>query len=308
MADYVINPDSTMMAALPGLQLPENDNAISLSNAIYANMMSARLKDTVPNLKGNNIINRLMELQNSDGSFSWYKGMHGNSYMTMAVLKTLARCQHYCGEHSQLSGMMQSAFSYMKTVMSERVEQMKKEKLSPYLSNQALDWLYALAITGTDGGDAAKYLCKLIPEDCTKADMETKAVAAIVMDRFGKRSKAREFVESIKQHTVYREDMGRYFDSYRTRYSWCDYRIPSQTVAIEAMQAITPDDNCTIREMQRWLFSSKRTQRWDNPYNTVNAVNAFMTKTADCPAENEQMKKATTVHAADYKQIIGVKR
>ena len=308
VADYVINPDSMMLAALPGLQLPENDNAISLSNAIYANMMSARLKDTVPDLKGNNIINRLMELQNSDGSFSWYKGMHGNSYMTMAVLKTLARCQHYCGEHSQLSGMMQSAFSYMKTVMSERVEQMKKEKLSPYLSNQALDWLYALAITGTDGGDAAKYLRKLIPEDCTKADMETKAVAAIVMDRFGKRSKASEFVESIKQHTVYREDMGRYFDSYRTRYSWCDYRIPSQTVAIEAMQAITPHDNCTIREMQRWLFSSKRTQRWDNPYNTVNAVNAFMTKTADCPAETEQMKKATTVHAADYKQIIGVKR
>lgn len=308
VADYTVNPDSMMLAALPALQLPENDNAISLSNAVYANMMSARLRDTLPDLKQNNVINRLMELQNTDGSFSWYKGMQGNSYMTMAVLKTLARCQHYCGEHGQLSSIMQSAFDYMKKVMSERVEQMKKEKLSPYLSNQTLDWLYALAITGTDGGDAAKYLRKLIPEDCNKSDMETKAVAAIVMNEAGKRSKAKEFVESIKQHTVYREDMGRYFDSYRTRYSWCDYRIPSQTVAIEALQSITPNDNCTIKEMQRWLFSSKRTQRWDNPYNTVNAVNAFMTKTEECPSETEQMKKATTVHAADYKQIIGVKR
>ena len=308
IADYTISPDSLMFAALPELLLPECDNAICLSNAVYANMMTAKLKDTIPDLKQNDVINRLMELQNADGSFSWYKGMQGSTYMTMAVLKTLARGQHYCGEQPLLKDIMKSAFSYMQQKMQEHVEMLKKPKMSPYLSNTALDWLYTLAITGTDGGNAAKYLRKLIPEDCNKADMETKAVAAIVMNEAGKGSKAREYVEAIKQHTVYREDMGRYFDSYRTHYSWCDYRIPSQSMAIEAMQHITPADNCTIREMQRWLFSSKRTQRWDNPYNTVNAVNAFMMKTAECPKETEQMQKASTIYAADYKQIIKVKR
>ncbi|MBR3521579.1 MAG: hypothetical protein IKN75_03510 [Prevotella sp.] len=308
VADYVINPDSMMLAALPELLLPECENAICLSNAVYANIMTAKLKDTIPDLKQNNLINRLMELQNADGSFSWYKGMHGNSYMTMAVLKTLARGQYHSGQNPLLSGIMKSAFSYMRSKMQENMEQQKKSKMSPYLSNAALDWLYTLAITNTDGGEAAKYYRKLIPEDCNKADMETKAVAAIVLNENGKRAKAKEYAEAIKQHTVYREDMGRYFDSYRTHYSWCDYRIPSQSMAIEALQSITPDDNCTIKEMQRWLFSSKRTQRWDNPYNTVNAVNAFMAKTEECPSETEQMKKATTVHAADYKQIIGVKR
>lgn len=308
VADYVINPDSMMLAALPELLLPECENAICLSNAVYANIMTAKLKDTIPDLKQNNLINRLMELQNADGSFSWYKGMHGNSYMTMAVLKTLARGQYHSGQNPLLSGIMKSAFYYMRSKMQENMEQQKKSKMSPYLSNAALDWLYTLAITNTDGGEAAKYFRKLIPEDCNKADMETKAVAAIVLNENGKRAKAKEYAEAIKQHTVYREDMGRYFDSYRTHYSWCDYRIPSQSMAIEALQSITPDDNCTIKEMQRWLFSSKRTQRWDNPYNTVNAVNAFMIKTVECPSETEQMKKATTVHAADYKQIIGVKR
>lgn len=308
VADYVINPDSMMLAALPELLLPECENAICLSNAVYANIMTAKLKDTIPDLKQNNLINRLMELQNADGSFSWYKGMHGNSYMTMAVLKTLARGQYHSGQNPLLSGIMKSAFSYMRSKMQENMEQQKKSKMSPYISNAALDWLYTLAITNTDGGEAAKYYRKLIPEDCNKADMETKAVAAIVLNENGKRAKAKEYAEAIKQHTVYREDMGRYFDSYRTHYSWCDYRIPSQSMAIEALQSITPDDNCTIKEMQRWLFSSKRTQRWDNPYNTVNAVNAFMAKTEECPSETEQMKKATTVHAADYKQIIGVKR
>ena len=84
-------------------------------------------------------------------------------------------------------------------------------------------------------------------------------------------------MESIKQHTVYRADMGRYFDSYRALYSWCDYRIPTHTMCIEALENVTPQDGQTISEMLRWLVSAKRTQRWDNPINTVNAVYALYT-------------------------------
>ncbi len=105
--------------------------------------------------------------------------------------------------------------------------------------------------------------------------METKAVAAIVLYHNGEKAKAREFAEAIKQHTVYREDVGRYFDSYRAEYHWCDYRIPTQTMAIEALRSVTPDDRQTITQMQRWLLSCKHTQQWDTPYNTVNAVHAF---------------------------------
>ena len=45
--------------------------------------------------------------------------------------------------------------------------------------------------------------------------------------------------------------------------------------ASEALKRLTPQDTETITEMQRWLLSSKRTQDWGNPYNTVNAVHAF---------------------------------
>ena len=192
--------------------------------------------------------------------------------------------------------------------MSQEVAEMKKYKTT-YLSNTALDWLYTLAIDGEAKGrnsSTYKYLLRLVEDDTNKADMATKAVAAIVMENSRKRDEARTFVESIKQHTVYREDMGRYFDSYRTHYSWCDYRIPSHTMAIEALHAITPEDNCTIVEMQRWLVSSKRTQRWDNPVNTVNAVSAFRLPVAPCPEETEKMYHQPTPE--ELKDIIKVKR
>jgi uncharacterized protein YfaS (alpha-2-macroglobulin family) len=47
-------------------------------------------------------------------------------------------------------------------------------------------------------------------------------------------------------------------------------------MAIEAIQRITPEDTQTITEMQRWLLQSKRTQAWDTPINSVNAVYAFL--------------------------------
>ena len=75
---------------------------------------------------------------------------------------------------------------------------------------------------------------------------------------------------------MFREDMGRYYDTPRAGYSWYDYKIPTQTIAIEALQRLTPDDQQTIEEMQRWLLQEKRTQAWDTPINSVNAVYAFL--------------------------------
>ena len=151
----------------------------------------------------------------------------------------------------------------------------REKKYGVTITYTHLDWLYSLALEGRKGGSSADYLLSHVAKDAVKSDMATKAVAAIVLANNGKKSDARTFVESIKQHTVYRKDVGRYFDSFRAAYSWCDYRIPTQTMAIEAMREVTPKDRSTIAEMQRWLLSSKRTQEWGNPYNTVNAVHAF---------------------------------
>ena len=316
----------SLMEDLPSLSIPASNNAITLSNAFYANVLTAAIKDTIPSPANDNILVQLINLQHSDGSFSWYPGMPGNKYMTMAVLKTLTRLEKKQSSLARPGGNFQlstfnfqllkaRALAFMQKAMDEEVADMKKYK-STWLSNTALDWLYTLAIDPEAKGrnsDAYKYLLRLLEDETNKSDMATKSVAAIIMASNRKLlivnsqlSIAKGFIESIKQHTVYREDMGRYFDSYRTNYSWCDYRIPSHTMAIEALHAITPEDNCTIAEMQRWLVSCKRTQKWDNPVNTVNAVTAFQLPIAPCPKETEKMYKQPTPE--ELENIIKVKR
>lgn len=273
--DYVDNPAWLMMEALPEMVEPKGQNAISLSTALYANRVAASLNWSED--KSGDILTALQQLQNSDGSFSWWQGMEGSVYMTSAVITTLARLNSLCGKQADTRQLLDKAFRYMQGQMDKDVSWMKQREKqgSVSITHTQLYWLYALTLEGRKGGASARYLLSKVEADAAKSDMATKAVAAIVLNGNGRKADARTFVEAIKQHTVYRKDVGRYFDSPRAAYSWCDYRIPTQTLAIEALREVTPKDRQTVAEMQRWLLSSKRTQDWGSPYNAVNAVHAF---------------------------------
>ena len=163
---------------------------------------------------------------------------------------------------------------------------MEKKGIKPsFPSFKALQWLYLCALDGRTLPDnvqkANDYLIPLLRKEIKSQTLYEKAMTAVIWSKLPNlqpkdRQKAQEYVQSLKEFTVYREEMGRYYDTPRAGYSWYDYKIPTQTMAVEAMQQITPDDKQTIQEMQRWLLQEKRTQAWDTPINSANAVYAFL--------------------------------
>ena len=120
----------------------------------------------------------------------------------------------------------------------------------------------------------------MLKKDIKHQTIYEKALTAIVLAQHGEHKKAMEYVQSLKEYTVYTEEMGRYYDTPRASYSWYDYKIPTEVAAIEAIQKVTPQDNQTIDEMRRWLLQEKRTQAWDTPINSVNAIWAFLANNA----------------------------
>lgn len=228
---------------------------------------------------------RLSRLQNADGSFAWWKGMEGSPYMTMSVLQTLTRLNHMVGEQNETKTIVRTAFAYMDKQMAREVKEMKKIESEGKVKNVrpselAVQYLYASTLAGRDMQQSAKrnfdYLISRLAAQNTEFSIYGKAVSAVVLAGNNHRKQAADLLESIRQYTVYKEDMGRYFDTHKALYSWFDYRIPSQVAAIEALKALQPNDANTISEMQRWLLQSKRTQAWDTPLNSVNAVYAFL--------------------------------
>lgn len=223
---------------------------------------------------------KLSQLQNPDGSFSWWPNMPGNKYMTMEVTTILARLNTLTGQQEN-SRLLSEAFKYLDRRIADEVKTMKKEsqKKHPQVldpSEFACNYLYASALAGRKPSADMRYLLNLLEKKTTKLTIYGKARSAVILAQYGFSTRAKEYLQSLNEYAVYKEEMGRYYDTHHAYYSWRDYRIPTQVAAIEAMKRLTPQDTKTIEAMQRWLLQEKRTQSWDTPVNAVDAVYAFL--------------------------------
>ena len=298
--EYTNNPSWLMVKALPAISNPDEEDAISLMSAIYANTITAHIQKTLSldnhsqktlsqeSIRLQNQVEKLKKLQNPNGSFSWWKGMKGSRYMTTSVAEMMVRLNAIAGVQKSTAKMLTSAIDYLSWQTAQEVREMKKQeekkqKVSP--SEQALHYLYILSMDGRkmkQNQEADKaYLLDKMSKMTGDFTIYGKARAAVVLAKNSKlnaayREKAGEYLQSVNEYAVYREEMGRYYDTRKALYSWRNYKIPTQVSVIEAMQMLKPNDKQTIEELQRWLLMSKRTQVWDTPVNTVDAVYAFM--------------------------------
>ena len=229
-------------------------------------------------------LEKLQKLQNPDGSFSWYPGMQGSTNITVAVEEMLVRLNRMTGEQGDTKQMEDKAFKFIGNEIVDLVKEMKKQEKKgnkpSFPSFTALRWLYLCALDGrklpSDVQAANDYLLPLLKKDIQRQTIYEKALSAIILSKNGETRKAAEYVQSLKEYTVFTEEMGRYYDTPRAGYSWYDYKIPTEVAAIEAIQMVTPKDVQTVDEMRRWLLQEKRTQMWDTPINSVNAIWAFL--------------------------------
>ena len=298
--EYTNNPSWLMVKALPAISNPDEEDAISLMSAIYANTITTHIQKTLSldnhsqknlsqeSIRLQNQVEKLKNLQNPNGSFSWWKGMKGSRYMTTSVAEMMVRLNAIAGVQKSTAKMLTSAIDYLSWQTALEVREMKKQeekkqKVNP--SEQALHYLYILSMDGRKMKQNLEqdkaYLLDKMSKMTGDFSIYGKARAAVVLARNSQqnaayREKAGEYLQSVNEYAVYREEMGRYYDTRKALYSWRNYKIPTQVSVIEAMQMLKPNDKQTIEELQRWLLMSKRTQVWDTPVNTVDAVYAFM--------------------------------
>lgn len=261
--------------------------------------------------KVNKYVALLKKLQNKDGSFSWWKGMSGSRYMTTAVAEMMVRLNAIVGRQSSTASMLSGAIDYLRQQTAREVKAMKEDEAKAAQkaarngkkgeayqatpSEMALHYLYIVAMDGTcvklkaPALNDMDYLLGKLKKMTGSLTIYGKAKAAVILALNYDYKTAADYLKSMEEYSVYREDMGRYYDTRKAYYSWRNYKIPTEVAAIEALQALDAQSIAaissassaiskqqTIEEMQRWLLMSKRTQVWDTPVNTVDAVYAFM--------------------------------
>ena len=235
-------------------------------------------------------LTRLQELQNSGGAWSWYKGMDGSRYVTAYIAVLNARLAMLTGE--SLSGvaldMQRNALAYLhRSALEEYGNILKARKEGAKftgVSEDILQYLYLIAISGGQvpaaNKEAYDYYLSKVGELLRSASMDTKAVAAIVLEKAGHRKEAQEFAASLKEHLAKTDGQGMFFAFNESPYAWGGMQIRAHVDVMEALELIGGNSE-TVEEMKLWLLRQKQTQQWNSPVATADAVYALLMKGTD---------------------------
>lgn len=240
---------------------------------------------------------RLEALQLSDGSWSWYKGMRGNRYVTTRIVEMLARLRAMGASIASVQEMYDKAVGYLHNQWLEEYRQMKenekKGRKDVMPGEQSLHYLYICALDGkllgkTDRAAYSYMISKLETGKPADAIYE-RALIATILHKADKEAKAKELAQSILEYSVATPEMGRYFDTHKAHYSAGSYRIPTQVAAMEALSGILKVPQA-IAEMKQWLLKQKQVQVWNSPVATADAIYAFLSEDESYMVEDATLK------------------
>lgn len=230
------------------------------------------------------ILSAMQSLQQPDGSFAWYPGMRGSSYLTCSVAYLLTRLQVMTGSDEPdaatqtASGMFSRALAFLEKDVAREVAEARKMK-HPTISHLGMQYLYLALRSGTSRhGDAArdmKFLLDLLRQDAAEMQGEQRALAAIDLHLAGEKKQARQLMERF--HTLLSHPDGTYLAYPSGSFTSIDRKIQRHVQVMEAVALVEPEDTATLQGMQEWLLGQKRTQEWEQPVQTADAVYALMT-------------------------------
>lgn len=244
------------------------------------------------NIRNNHItaLTKLQELQNSTGAWTWYKGMNDSRYVTTYVMGLNARLALLTDtkpEGVELS-MQKKAFTYLhQAALKEYKDILKRQKTGMKfngISYDALQYLYLIAISGeqvpVENKAVYNYFLSKLPEMLSTTSMNTKATIAIILDKFGRKKEAQEFVSSLKEHLTRTDEQGMFFAFNENPYTWNGMKQRAHVNVMEALEMVGENSEF-VEEMKFWLLKQKQTMQWNSPVANADAVYALFMKGAN---------------------------
>ncbi len=225
-------------------------------------------------------IETIARMQMPDGSFAWYPGMRGDAYLTAEVVRLLTRLRIVAGNDAADAARQREdkVFGYAMDYLSDHAAQWLKNNPKGSTPAVVLQYLYALSRSGYKPNDAAlsavkEWMAKL-KKDAPELPYEQRAMAAIVLHAQGEKHTAQQLAE--KMRTLVTQADGYHLAYPGGRLTSIDRKIQQHVALMEAFDIVLPKDKALLEGMEQWLVMQKRTQAWEQPVQTADAVYMIM--------------------------------
>lgn len=231
------------------------------------------------------MLNALDNLQRYDGSFSWFPGMSGSTYLTGHVANMLTRLNTLTlDELPRQREIREKACRFLLKEMVKDVSLLKKSS-KPTVSASAMRTLYALRKSDcytsmkAEEKQAVSYMLQLLKKQAGETDRVERAQAAMVLHLYGEEKLAQSLMERL--HVLLKQPDGMHL-AYRSNIRMgMDQKTSEHVQLMEAIRTIEPHDTATLNAMTEWLIGMKRTREWDSAPQTADAVFALLSGSPD---------------------------
>lgn len=232
------------------------------------------------------LLDRLLKNQYSNGAFSWMPDMQASVYVTLEFLMQVGKLKSVTGIQlsTELSQATQKALTYVDAEMKRAYDDFKKQKepKTLHIGSEQIKYLYVrtlfaeIAIDKTCIEAYAYYLSQSF-EQWKKQSLYNKAMIVNIAQANNKGVLANQILRSLREQAIKSTDKGMFWAGNRAGYFWNERPVVVQTALIEAFSS-SKTYAADVDEMKVWLLLQKQTQMWDSPIATVNAVSALMQK------------------------------
>ncbi|PKP14499.1 MAG: alpha-2-macroglobulin [Bacteroidetes bacterium HGW-Bacteroidetes-3] len=263
-------------------------------------------------------INKLKEMQFSNGGFPWFKGSaYPNRFITQHIAAGFGHLKqlNVAVKEKAASEVISKAVNFLdeeilddyNKLLSEakklRAQEKSKEKglkaeadylAKNHLGQIQLHYLYMRSFYGdlkiaSKAQTAIDYYTKQSTKYWKENNLYSKGMIALIQHRNQNKTVASAILKSLKENSITSEELGMYWKENTASYFWHQAPIETQALLIEAFSEIE-NNTATVDELKVWLLKNKQTNSWKTTKATTEAVYALLLQGSDWLAINESVE------------------
>lgn len=232
-------------------------------------------------------IEKLKQLQNPGGSFSWFKGGPDDRYMTQYIASGIGHLRKtnavQKSQEAEIASIIQAAIPYLDARIIDDYNDLIKHKtdLKEYTpSSLMIQYLYMRSFFADQSIPAASQKAHGYFTERAKATWNVQSkymqgMIAIALHRSGDKTTPTAILKSLKEIAINNPELGMYWKTYQRSWRWQEAPIEQQALLIEAFQEIS-NDTVAVNDMKTWLLKNKQTNNWESTKATAEACYALL--------------------------------
>ncbi|MEP6615730.1 MAG: alpha-2-macroglobulin family protein [Ginsengibacter sp.] len=251
-------------------------------------------------------LNKLKEMQSSNGGFVWFTGGPDDRYVTQYIVSGIGHLKNSKAINPQqedvIKAILNTAIPYLDRKLRQDYDDLIKHK-ARLTANQlgpiSIQFLYMRSFFPEfpmvkDVQTAFNYYREQSKKYGLLQTRYLQAMVALALNRSGDHSTPQKIIRSLKENSINNEELGMYWKEWNSAgYMWYQAPVESQAMMIEAFSEIDKDSKI-IDDLKTWLLKNKQTNNWKTNRATAEACYALLLE-----GDNWLAEKNVTIHMGD---------